>query len=276
MAVKVVTDSTADLPEDVIKELDISVVPLTVLFGDEAYKDGVEITRDEFFDRMANGPVHPRTSQPPIGDFVDVYKSLAEEGHNIVSVHISEKVSGTLNSARLAAAELPAANITIVDSQLAALALGLVVKATAEAARDGKSAQEVADVARDAATKTNCYFILDTLEFLQKGGRIGKAQALLGGLISIKPILTVRDGEVHPYEKVRTHSKAVARLREIASRDAPYAELAMIQEGHREAMEGLLEHLSGLSDRPVIVGKLGIIVGVYAGPGVVGIALRKA
>ncbi len=276
MAVKVITDSTADLPEEVIKDLDIGIVPLTVLFGDEAYKDGVEITREEFFDRLARGPVHPRTSQPPIGDFVDVYKSLAEQGHDIVSVHISEKLSGSLNSARLAAAELPDANITIVDSQLAALALGLVVKTTAEAARDGKSPEAVAAVARDAASKTNCYVILDTLEYLQKGGRIGKAQALLGSLISIKPILTVRDGEVHPYEKIRTHARAVARLREIASQKAPYAELALIQEGHPETLKGLLDHLSALSNRPAIVGKLGVVVGVYAGPGVVGIALRQA
>ena len=276
MAVKVVTDSTADLPPEVIKELDISVVPLIVLFGDEAYKDGVEITRDEFFQRLAKGSVHPRTSQPSVGDFVDVYKSLAEEGHDIVSVHISEKLSGTLNSARLAAAELPDANITVVDSQLAALALGLVVKAAAETAGEGESPDAVAGVARDAASKTNCYFVLDTLEYLQKGGRIGKAQALLGGLISIKPILTVRDGEVHPYEKVRTHSRAVTRLREIASQNAPYAELAVIQEGHIETLNGLHDHLKALSNRPTIVGKLGMIVGVYAGPGVVGIALRQA
>ena len=276
MAVKVVTDSTADLPPEVIKELDIRVVPLIVLFGDEAYKDGVEITRDEFFQRLAKGSVHPRTSQPSVGDFVDVYKSLAEEGHDIVSVHISEKLSGTLNSARLAAAELPDANITVVDSQLAALALGLVVKAAAETAGEGESPDAVAGVARDAASKTNCYFVLDTLEYLQKGGRIGKAQALLGGLISIKPILTVRDGEVHPYEKVRTHSRAVTRLREIASQNAPYAELAVIQEGHIETLNGLHDHLKALSNRPTIVGKLGMIVGVYAGPGVVGIALRQA
>ena len=276
MTVKVVTDSTADLPQEVVDELDITVVPLTVLFGQDAYKDGVEITRDEFFDRLVNGTILPRTSQPAVGDFVEVYKKLTEQGDEIVSVHISDKLSGTMNSARLAVQDLPDAKVAIVDSGTAALALGLVAKATAEAAKAGQSHDEVAAVARSAAEKTDVFFVVDTLEYLQKGGRIGKAAALIGGLLSIKPILTVVDGEVHPHVKVRTRAKAVAKLAEIAEKNGPYAEVGIIHEARGEAVDTLFEQLEPLSDRPVVTGKIGAVIGVYTGPGVIGLALRKA
>jgi DegV family protein with EDD domain len=275
MAVKVVTDSTWDLSPELAKELDVAVVPLIVLFGEEAYKDGVEITREEFFDRLVNGPVHPHTSQPSVGDFAAVYKELADQGHEIVSVHVSDKLSGTLNSARAAKLDLPDATITLVDSTTAALALGLVVKATAEAAQAGKTHAEVVAVAEDASEKTDVYFILETLTYLQKGGRVGKAQALIGGLLSIKPILTVRDGEVHPYEKVRSRAKGIAKLKEIAAASAPYAELGIIFEGDSDVVTELNETLSALTDKPVLPGKIGTVIGVHSGPGVIGIALRR-
>ena len=275
MAVKVVTDSTWDLSPELAKELDVAVVPLIVLFGEEAYKDGIEITREEFFDRLVNGPVHPHTSQPSVGDFAAVYKELADQGHEIVSVHVSDKLSGTLNSARAAKLDLPDATITLVDSTTAALALGLVVKATAEAAQAGKTHAEVVAVAEDASEKTDVYFILETLTYLQKGGRVGKAQALIGGLLSIKPILTVRDGEVHPYEKVRSRAKGIAKLKEIAAASAPYAELGIIFEGDSDVVTELNETLSALTDKPVLPGKIGTVIGVHSGPGVIGIALRR-
>lgn len=276
MTVKVVTDSTADLPQEVVDELDITVVPLTVLFGQETYKDGVEITRDEFFERLVNGTVLPRTSQPSVGDFVEVYKKLSDEGYEIVSVHVSDKLSGTMNSARLAAEEVPGAKITIVDSGTAALALGLVAKATGEAAKAGKAHNDVAAIAQDAADKTDVYFVVDTLEYLQKGGRIGKASALIGGLLSFKPILTVVDGQVHPHEKVRTRAKAVAKIAEIAINNGPYAEVGIIYDARGEAVDTLFGQLEPLSDRPVVAGPIGAVIGVYSGPGVIGVALRKA
>jgi DegV family protein with EDD domain len=276
MAVKVVTDSTADLPQEVVDELDITVVPLTVLFGQETYKDGVEITREEFFERLVNGTTLPRTSQPPVGDFVEVYKKLSDGGHEIVSVHVSDKLSGTMNSARLAAEEVPGAKIAIVDSGTAALALGLVAKATGEAAKAGKSHDDVAAIAQDAADKTDVYFVVDTLEYLQKGGRIGKASALIGGLLSFKPILTVVDGLVHPHEKVRTRAKAVAKIAEIAINNGPYAEVGIIYDARGEAVDTLFGQLEPLSDRPVVAGPIGAVIGVYSGPGVIGVALRKA
>ena len=276
MAVKIVTDSTSDLPEAIARELGVTVVPLSVFFGEEAYKDGVEITREQFFERLiSGGGVHPHTSQPSVEDFVAVYKELAGQGHEIVSVHVSDKMSGTMNSARLARAELPDAKIELVDTGLAALALGLVVKVTAEAANAGTSFDEVVAAANEASANTSCYFVPATLEFLQKGGRIGKASAIIGGLLSIKPILTVHEGEVHPYTKVRTESKAIAKLREIAADGGPYAEVGIIHEGQGEAVATLMDHLRSLSDKPVVAGKIGAVVGVHTGPGVIGMALRK-
>ena len=276
MAVKVVTDSTWDLPPELAEKLGITVVPLSVLFGEEAYKDGVEITREAFFDRLVNGNVHPKTSQPSVGDFAAVYKELTDQGHEIVSVHIADKLSGTLNSARAAKLDLPEATITLVDSATAALALGLVVKATAEAAQAGKTHAEVVAVAEDAAEKTEAYVILETLTYLQKGGRIGKAQALIGGLLSVKPILTIKGGEILPHEKVRSRAKGIAKLKEIAAASAPYAELGVIHEADSEIVTELVETLSALTDKPVLIGKIGAVIGVHAGPDVVGIAFRRA
>jgi DegV family protein with EDD domain len=275
MAVKIVTDSTWDLTPELAAQLDVTVVPLSVLFGEEAYKDGVEITHEAFFDRLVNGPVHPSTSQPSVGDFAAAYKELTDQGHEIVSIHISDKLSGTLNSARAAKLDLPDATIALVDSTTAALALGLVVKAAAEAVQAGKTHAEVVALTEDAAEKTDVYFILDTLTYLQKGGRVGKAQALIGGLLSIKPILTVRDGEVHPYEKVRSRAKGIAKLKEIAAKGAPYAELGVIFEGESDIVTELTEALSGLTDKPVLPGKIGSVIGVHSGPDVVGLALRR-
>jgi DegV family protein with EDD domain len=277
MAVKIVTDSTSDIPEAIAEQLGVTVVPLYVFFGEEALKDRVEITREAFFARLTSGKdEHPHTSQPSVEDFVAVYKELTDQGHEVVSVHVSDKMSGTMNSARLAQAELPDAKITLVDTGLAALALGLVVKFAAEAAAAGKSADEVVAAAKEASGKTHCYFVPATLEFLQKGGRIGKASAIIGGLLSIKPILAVIDGEVHPFTKVRTESKAVAKLREIATEGGPYAEVGIIHEGEGESAMALLEHLKSLSDKPVVSGQIGAVVGVHTGPGVIGMALRKA
>ena len=276
MAVKVVTDSTSDMPPELAKELGVTVVPLTVFFGDEAFKDGVEITHDTFFQRLTSGGPHPRTTQPTPGDFAEVYRTIAEGGDDIVSVHVSDKLSGTLNSARSAAAEVAGVRVELVDTQLTSLALTLVAKASAEAAAGGASVDEVAAIAREVSGKIDLYFVLDTLEYLHKGGRIGKAAALFGGLLSIKPVLKLVDGEIHPHEKVRTRAKAVARLKQIVEQDAPYEEIAFIHEVSDEEVAAMSEFARPLTTKPVIVSNIGSVVGTYTGPGVLGFALRRA
>ncbi|MEX2599636.1 MAG: DegV family protein [Dehalococcoidia bacterium] len=275
MTVKIVTDSTSDIPAALAQELGITVIPLYVYFGSDVFRDGVDMTRDQFFARLTSGNVLPRTSQPSVGDFLDIYLPLCEEGHEIVSIHISDKLSGTLNSARGAVQELGAAKIELVDTKLASLGITLVVRAAAEAAKTSTSAKEVADAARKAAENIDIYFVLDTLEYLQKGGRIGRAQALLGSMLSIKPVLKMQDGEIHPHEKVRTRAKALNRLQEIALSSGQYAELAMIHEGSPEEVASLRTVLTDLTSLPLIDSHVGPVIGTYTGPNVMGFVGRK-
>lgn len=276
MAVRIVTDSTSDIPPQLAQELGVTIIPLYVYFGNEAFKDGVDITRDEFFQRLTTGNVLPRTSQPSVGDFIETYKPLSEEGHEIVSIHISDKLSGTLNSARGAVQELGNPKIELVDTKLASLGITLVVKAAADAAKEGASVEEVAEAAREAVEKIDIYFVLDTLEYLQKGGRIGRAQALLGSMLSIKPVLKMQDGEIHPHEKVRTRAKALDRLQQIAKESGQYDEIGMIHEGSEEEVAALRAVLEGVAKRPLIDAHVGPVIGVYTGPNVMGFAARKA
>ena len=275
MAVKIVTDSTSDIPPELARELDVAVVPLTVFFGEEAFRDGVDITHEEFFRRLTANDVFPRTTQPTAADFLEVYGPLVEQGHEIVSMHISGKLSGTMNSARAARQEMADARIELVDTELGSLAITLAVKAAAEAAQRGEPFESVVNEARAASASVELYVVLDTLEYLHRGGRIGKAQSLVGSLLSLKPILKLEDGEIHPHEKVRTRQKAVQRLLEIASAGAPYKEIAVAHVTTPEEVARFTEHLASLTDAPVLVGEIGPVVGAYAGPRAVGVALRK-
>ena len=276
MSVKIVTDSTSDMPPELAAELGVTVIPLTVFFGDEPFKDGIDITRDEFMQRLTTGSVFPRTSQPSPGDFLEVYKALTEAGDDVVSIHISGKLSGTLNSAHGAVQDLPGARIELVDTELASLGLTLVVRAAAVAANGGATVEEVVRIAEEASSKIDLFFMLDTLEYLSKGGRIGKAQALIGGLLSIKPVLKLVDGEIHPHEKVRTRAKALARMKEIAEEGGPYADIALIHEASAEEVQAFEAVLQPLSQAPLLTGRIGPVIGTYTGPNVIGFALRRA
>ena len=275
MAIKVVTDSASDIPVQLAEELGISVVPCTIFFGAEAFKDGVEITKEEFFYRLTTGNVMPTTTQPSVGDFLEVYRPLVEEGHEIVSVHVSGKLSGTVNSARLAVGELPNATVEIVDTELASMGVAVAAKAAADAVAAGADAAEAAEAARNAAANTEVLFVLDTLEYLKRGGRIGSAQALLGSLLSMKPILKLTDGEVHPHEKVRSRGKALLRMREIAAAGAPYREATVIHRVTDEEAQAMADHLAQFTSNPVLTGAVGASVGAHTGPGVIGFALWK-
>ena len=192
MTVRIVTDSTSDLPPTLASQHEIEVVPLNVHFANEVYKDGTEITADQFFEKLIKGPIYPTTSQPSIGEFIDIYKKIAEKGDEIVSIHISKILSGTYNSALQASKNLEdEINIHVVDSEKVSMSLGLSAIAAAQAAKNGGSVEEVISAAESAADRGRFVALFDTLEYLAKGGRIGKAQSLLGGLLKIRPILTV-------------------------------------------------------------------------------------
>ncbi len=280
MAIRIVTDSSADLPAHLAERWNISVVPCYVVIDDQAYRDGVEISPDEFYRRLTSNARLPTTAQPSAADFQQVYSELLSQGHQVVSVHVSGKLSGTLNSAEQAQAALgedAAASIEIVDSQLASIPLGLLVIAAAQLAEQAGSHQQVAEQVRHDIPLTNCFFMLDTLEYLQKGGRIGKAQAFIGSVLNVKPILTIRGGEAHPVERLRSQERGIRRLVELANEMSPLRLLAVIHSTEPEQAEGLRSRLSGLvpSD-DIVIARFGPTLGTYIGPKALGIAFTRA
>ncbi|MFZ5646618.1 MAG: DegV family protein [Bacillota bacterium] len=277
--ISIVTDSTADLPEDIIKKYNITVVPLKVFFGQEVLLDGVEITPDQFFRRQVAGETSS-TSQPSPAEFVDYYTPLVNAGDEIISIHISAHLSGTVQSANLARTMLKYDSLEVIDSGLASAALGLVVLNAARAVEAGKSKEQVMALVDDMKREMEVYFMVDSLEYLQRGGRIGKAQAFLGTLLNVKPILMLEGGLICPFEKVRGRSKALGRLLSIMKEK--FGENGSVQcwavhgdfhEGMEEVKRGLVENFNYTE---ILTGRLGPVVGTHTGPGLVGLACLPA
>ena len=277
MTVKVITDSTADLPPALAEELGITVVPLNVHFGTEVYRDGVEITADEFYRRLVTASRLPTTSQPTPGDFLSAYDEMGQTTDEIISVHISAKLSGTMNSATQALEEYAGSSrIEIVDSMQGSMGLGVVAIAAAEAASRGGGLDDVVAETRAALPNVGFIGLVDTLEYLEKGGRIGKAQAFVGSLLRIKPLLTIRDGEAHPLERARTRAKGVDRMCELVQAEMPLKDLAVVYTTTPDEARALAQRLqSFLPQGEVILSQVGPVVGTYLGPGVLGVAFRK-
>jgi len=278
VTVRVVTDSTADLPVEVAQELDIAVVPLLVLFGDEVYRDGVDLSTDEFFQRLTTSPVLPTTSQPSVGAFQETYARVAAETKEIVSVHISARVSGTCESALQASESLSGSpRIEVVDSRSTSMGLGFQVMAAARAARAGASLEEVAAVARSVGRRHLLLALLETLEYLRRGGRIGRAQAYLGSVLNLKPLLTLSDGEVHPVARVRTRTRALDQMFQRAMAHGDIEQVAVIHGTTPDDADMLAQRVrEHLSDVPVHVGRLGPALGVHGGPGIIGMVVVRA
>ncbi len=274
MTVRIVTDSTCDLPRDLVTAYNIVVVPLTVFFGEEAFLDGVEITSDEFYARMKSSHILPRTSQPSVEQFREAYEKLAEETDEIVSIHLSSRLSGTLNAASVAREELAGmAHIDLIDSYTVSLGLGLVVLEAAAVAAKGGKLEEVVAATRRAMDRVSVRVVVDTLEYLQKGGRIGRARSLLGSVLSIKPLLHVEDGEVAPIERVRTRTKAFERMAEIASQQARAKVMLVACGGNDAEAERLIDAVRpNLPHTDIGLARLGPVVGVYTGPNALGFA----
>jgi DegV family protein with EDD domain len=275
--IKLVTDSTAYLPEDRVQALDIRVVPLCVHFGQEACLEGIDITGEEFYARLKAEPELPTTSQPSAGEFLEVFKELHEAGHEIVCLTISSAISGTWNSAMAAKDMLPEAAISVVDSLYTTVALQLMVEAAAEAIAAGATRTEIAQQLEEIRGKMLLLFVVDTLEFLAKGGRIGNARALLGTVLRVKPILTLQDGAIEPLEQVRTKKKAVARMESLIEEHlgdaASQAKLGITHALVPEEAQALkVEMMQRLGCREPLVHELGPVIGTHTGPGLLGIA----
>lgn len=272
MTVAVVVDSTADIPQTLRDEYNISVVPLTVLFGNETFLDGVEMTGDQFYKRLVEGNVHPKTSQPSPGQFVEAFERLGQDHDGIISIHLSGKLSGTVQSARQAAELVPNVPIRVIDSGSVSMGIGFLALEAARMAHAGQSVDGIAEQIEAMAQRAYVWAALDTLKFLERGGRIGGARAFLGTLLSVKPIIEIR-GEVLPSEQVRTHKKAMTRLVDLAKAQAPYSHVAVMYSTSRQYADEIVGQVQTLGgDDQIVVAQLTPVLGVYGGPDLVGIA----
>lgn len=276
--VRIITDSTADLPQELVERYGITVVPLKVFFGPVCYQDGIDLTKEEFFRRLASSKELPTTSQPTPAEFAEVYRPLMEEGAETVSIHISSLMSGTVRSAQLARTMLNYEKLEIIDSRTVSVVLGMIVLSAARAARAGYSKDEVVALVQSIIAGHKIFFMVDTLEYLQRGGRIGKAQAFLGTVLNVKPVCTIKDGVIHPQEKVRGRNKALARMVQLLS-GAFKDEAVFCFMTHGNDPEGLeytrglvLEHLNCTE---LVECQMGSVVGTHAGPGIQGVAVCR-
>lgn len=274
--VAIVTDSSPYIPADIIKANQIHVVPLTVIWGEETFYDGVDITPVEFYQRLETAKVMPSTSQPSVADFEVLFRSLHQQGYEILAVLLSEVLSGTISSATQAKKLLPEAKIEIVNSKTLAMALGFQVLAAARAANQGKSLEECKRLAEESRDRTGVIFVLDTLEFLHRGGRIGGAKRFMGTLLNVKPVLAIEDGVIVPLDSVRTQKKALTTIIDLVAERTKGKKNIRLATLHANnpviAQEVLDEACRRIECVEQIFSEVSPVIGTHAGPGAVGLA----
>lgn len=273
---KIITDSTADLTKELALKFDIDIVPLTIHLGDKSWKDYYDTEPDQYYELLRKSSAFPTTSQPTPQDFINVYTPFVEKGEPILSVHLSSRLSGTFQSAMLARSQFPGAQIEVVDSLQASFALSMILLICAEKAKQGISLERIANLARQLGSQTETYFSVDSLEYLHRGGRIGKAQAFLGTLMKIKPLLKLVKGEVQPVEKIRTRDRLLNRFVELvekATQQHAGLLMAVAESDNKEVMTVLLERLEKIPGVSMVFrGKIGGVITSHAGPGALGVA----
>ncbi|MDP9470935.1 MAG: DegV family protein [Chloroflexota bacterium] len=277
--VAIVTDSTADLPPSLRDQHHVTVVPLNVHFGNEVYRDQVDITTDAFMERLQRSPVLPTTSQPASGLFEETFRDLAADHDGVVAVLISGKLSGTVMSATIARdAVADLVPVEVVDSRNASLGLGFQVLRAAELAAEGMSAPDIAARLQSETAAYHLVFFVDTLEYLQRGGRIGKAAAMVGSMLNLKPLLRVDEGQIVPFERTRTRGRARRGLIEFA-RSLPRTErLAVVHSTPAAEAEQLAAELSATALLPrdrMVVAQFGPVIGTHVGPGAMGVGVYE-
>ena len=275
MTVRIVTDSVADLPSEVAQELGITVIPLNVRFGTEVYRDGIDLTTEQFYDRLVHDKTFPVTSVPSPGTFVEAYDRLAEETDEILVITLSSKLSGTYEVALQSIGLMKRkCRVEVIDSQWATMAEGLVVIAAAKAANSGASLDEVMNITRSNISRVDMRMAFDTLEYLKRGGRIGAAQALLGSVLKVNPIITFKDGVVHPAGRTRSRAKAIDHLYNFAMSFSHIEEMAVEHATTPDEAEMLAERLSSKFPKERIYkAKVGCVVGTHVGPHVLSVSV---
>lgn len=274
--VAIVTDSVANLTPELVEEYDIKIIPQRLNWEGETYLDGVDITEGDFYERLGTAKEIPTTSQPSVWEFQEFFKEVAEESESILCITISDHLSGTLDSARGAQKQFTDVPIEIVDSLSASMGQGFVVLAAARALKEGASLNEAVEIARQMVPVTRAVFVVDTLEFLHRGGRIGGAQRLVGSVLSIKPLLHLVDGKIEPLASVRTKRKALSRALEIIEADTigkgPLHAAVLHAANPEEADQFFEEVTERLAPVELFQTQLTPVIGTHTGPGLVGLA----
>ncbi len=273
--IRIVTDSASDISAKVAEELKISIVPMYVRFGTEVCRDGVDLSTDEFYRKLVTSRTVPTTSAPKMKDFSEVYESLAEETDEILSIHLSSTFSSTYETALRASGRIKKeCHVEVIDSRTAAMGLGLMVIAAAKQAQKGLSLGQVIKTVRADIPKARVYVCFETLEYLRMGGRIGKAESLLGSPIKVHPIVGLEDGETKPLGRERSRNKALERLCDLAKRFSDVSGLAVEQGAAPNEADRLSLRLADLfPGKHIYVSMFGSAVGVHTGPRVVGVCM---
>lgn len=269
--IAIVTDSTCDLPKKIIEKYNISVVPLNVHFGEETFLDGIDLEPDVFFEKLSTSDTHPTTSQPSVGRFLETYNDLLKSHDFIISIHISDKLSATHSTALQAMNQLSNEKIRVIDSKNGTLGLGSLVHKVALINESDKDFESLINKTQDLVEKAEFFGLVPTLEYLAKGGRIGKAQEFFGSLLKVKPILSAVDGEIHPVGKVRTLNKGMDYIVDIV-KENKIETLFVVHANHLERANLLIEKLDGVIDKKsIVISEFGPVVGTHLGPGAFGI-----
>ncbi len=278
MTVRVVTDSTADLPAEVVRELDITVVPAYVNIEGRSYHDGVDITPDDVYKRLVETDSPITTSQPPPGDFMETYQRVLKEADEIVSIQASSRLSGIYQSAMQARDMVGGkGRIEVVDSGSVSIGLGMVAIAAARLAKSGVGISDVLDETRKAIGQIHIWAFFDTLKYVFRGGRLGKATSLLGGMLNVKPVLTMKDGVLHPAGFARTRAKGIERLLENIQRYRNISDVGIVHSTTPTEAQTLKARLSTLVDKNrIYVSRLGPALGVHGGPGTLILGIRAS
>lgn len=275
MTVRIVTDTVADLPPQVAKELGVTVIPILIRFGEEMYRDGIDLTPDEFYAKLAASKVFPVTSVPSPATFAQAYDKLAEETDEILAIIVSSKLSGTYEVALQSVGLMKRkCRVGVVDSGWAVMAQGFIVMKTVRAANAGAKLDEAIEVARKAIPRVDFLAAFDTLEYLRRGGRIGKAQAFLGSMLKINPLITLREGVVQPAGRTRSRAKAIDRLYDFTLSYSYIEEMAVEDTACPDEAEALVERLSSRFPRERIYrSKMTPAIGTHTGPGLLLVAV---
>lgn len=277
--IAIITDSTAYLSKEIIEKYNINVVPLTVNFGTETYKEGIDISSEKFYQVLGGKEELPTTSQPAIGEFVNLYERLAEEYDEAIAIHLSSGISGTMSTSLSASQMVEGINVEVIDSETACYGIGFMVIEAAEMANKGYSLPEIKERINWLIKKMKAYFVVDDLSYLHRGGRLNAAQYLVGSMLKIKPIIYFKDTKLEPYEKVRTKKKALDRIQQMLeedARDGSKIKCSVVQANVKEDAEKIKKEIE--TKYPNIeanVSDFGPVIGSHTGPGTLGLLWYK-